>query len=417
MPFFRTLRCSPLMTIALTTLVAGCSNSTSLTGTENASTGGATAGDLRMTIEARITSSESDGEERANGTIELYDQSLNFGYDVNNKQTVGLRFENIPIPKGATIESARLRFSALADQSQPTSIIVTGIADPKTPPFSEQTRDISSRIRISATALWSVLPWQAEASDQATPDLANIVQEIVELPDWEQGDNLSFVLEGRGARSAYSYDGSADKAPVLDITYKANGVSDGSGGQVFEYAITSAIDDGQERSDDGSVKLISDSLNLGYGIGSMAASNPVVGLRFNNIEIPAGSSILSAYVQFTSNLKTYEPFFIHLTIKGEASDSAQPFETTDYAISSRPQTNAVAFWDPEPWAGRLLDGPDQRTSDLSEIIAEIVQRPGWEAGNSIALMISGPGEASTRFASAYENDPDFAPKLHIVIQR
>ena len=188
-------------------------------------------------------------------------------------------------------------------------------------------------------------------------------------------------------------------------------------GDVFEYRIDSKTDDAQERSDNGVVRLISESLNLGYGIGSMAASNPVVGLRFNNIDIPRNASISKAYVQFTSNLETFEPYFIHLTIQGEASDSALPFDQNSYSISSRPPTNATSYWEPSPWSGRLIAGPDQRTDDISDIISEIIDRPGWQAGNSIALTISGPGEASTRFASAFENDPDFAPLLHIELDK
>ncbi|HFD88072.1 MAG TPA: hypothetical protein ENJ35_10410 [Gammaproteobacteria bacterium] len=401
-PYHRSL--GSITILLLFIAIGGCSDGTSLSG------GGT------FQIQTSISSSEADGEESANGTTRLYNQNLNLGYEGNNKQVVGLRFENIDIPRGALIDDAQINFTASAAGSKPTSIIISGIADPQNAPFEETNRNISSRARTSATALWSIPPWKEDQTDQRSPDLSSIIQEIIRLPGWERGDTLAFLLEGRGARSAYSYDQSQDKAPTLEIRYTADS-SSGSVGDVFEYRIDSKTDDAQERSDNGVVRLISESLNLGYGIGSMAASNPVVGLRFNNIDIPRNASISKAYVQFTSNLETFEPYFIHLTIQGEASDSALPFDQNSYSISSRPPTNATSYWEPSPWSGRLIAGPDQRTDDISDIISEIIDRPGWQAGNSIALTISGPGEASTRFASAFENDPDFAPLLHIELDK
>ncbi len=398
---------TPLSSITILLMliaIGGCSDGASLSGGGN------------FKIQASISSSEADAEESANGTTRLYDQNLNLGYEGNDKQVVGLRFENIDIPKGALIDDAQISFTASAAGSKSTSIIISGIADPQNALFEETNRNISSRIKTSATALWSIPPWEIDQTDERSPDISSIIQEIIGLPGWERGATLTFLLEGRGSRSAYSYDESQDKAPKLEIHYTADS-SSGSVGSVLEYRIVSKTDDAQESSVNGMVRLISDSLNLGYGIGSMAALNPIVGLRFNNIDIPRNAAISKAYVQFTSNLETFEPYFIHLTIQGDASDSALPFEQNSYSISSRPLTNATTYWEPSPWSGRLIAGPDQRTDDISDIITEIVDRPGWQAGNSIALIISGPGEASTRFASAFENDPDFAPLLHIELDQ
>ena len=53
---------------------------------------------------------------------------------------------------------------------------------------------------------------------------------------------------------------------------------------------------------------------------------------------------------------------------------------------------------------------DQRTSDLSAIVQEIVDRPGWEASNSMAFMITGTG---ARTAESFNGNSAGAPLLHI----
>ena len=49
--------------------------------------------------------------------------------------------------------------------------------------------------------------------------------------------------------------------------------------------------------------------------------------------------------------------------------------------------------------------------DIKSIIQEIVNRAGWQSGNSLAIIISGTGE---RVAEAY--DGSAAPQLHIEYQ-
>jgi hypothetical protein len=58
-------------------------------------------------------------------------------------------------------------------------------------------------------------------------------------------------------------------------------------------------------------------------------------------------------------------------------------------------------------------GSDQQTSDISSIIQEIVDRPGWSGGNSLAIIITGVGR---RTAESFNGDADAAPVLHVEYQ-
>ena len=53
---------------------------------------------------------------------------------------------------------------------------------------------------------------------------------------------------------------------------------------------------------------------------------------------------------------------------------------------------------------------DQRTPDLSALLQEIVDRPGWRSGNAVALILSGAGR---RTARAYDGLQAGAPLLHV----
>ena len=67
-------------------------------------------------------------------------------------------------------------------------------------------------------------------------------------------------------------------------------------------------------------------------------------------------------------------------------------------------------WVPPSWTSAGDAGVAQRTPDLSPLIQEIVDRPGWAPGNSIALIITGTGH---REAESFNGG--FPPVLHIEI--
>src|SRR5207244_11296716 len=48
--------------------------------------------------------------------------------------------------------------------------------------------------------------------------------------------------------------------------------------------------------------------------------------------------------------------------------------------------------------------------DLSAVLQEIVNRPGWVGGNAVVLIITGTGK---RVAKAYDEDHAGAPLLHV----
>ena len=62
--------------------------------------------------------------------------------------------------------------------------------------------------------------WTRNATYQ-TPNMSNVVQEIVNRGGWSSGNAMVFIISGSGHRTAESYDGSTSKAPLLHIEYAA----------------------------------------------------------------------------------------------------------------------------------------------------------------------------------------------------
>ena len=62
------------------------------------------------------------------------------------------------------------------------------------------------------------------------------------------------------------------------------------------------------------------------------------------------------------------------------------------------------------WIGGGIAGPDQRTPNLSAVIQEIVDRPGWVSGQGLGLILTTSGNRHVR---SYDGNPTVAPLLHV----
>lgn len=147
-------------------------------------------------------------------------------YDKENKQKkqiVGLRFNGIGIPQGASISRAYIEFTADEADSKSTSLLITGHAVDNASSFESSEYNVSSRSRTSASINWSPEAWATVGSKEHTPELRSIVQEIVNRPGWTASNSMAFIIEGKKKekRVAESFEGSANDAPKLVIVYGA----------------------------------------------------------------------------------------------------------------------------------------------------------------------------------------------------
>lgn len=131
------------------------------------------------------------------------------------------------------------------------------------------------------------------------------------------------------------------------------------------------------------------------------------GLQFPNLLLPRGSKVLSAHLQFTSALASAPS---DLTIAGEAADNSAPVAEVNQNLSVRNTTNSLATWNAPAWDARGLRGIGQRSPNLAAIVQEIINRPGWQAGNTLTFLIT---SVSPHPATSRDDSTEPAPDLQI----
>ena len=154
-------------------------------------------------------------------SVDLNSSDLELVYDRGGDQTVGMRFNGLTIPQGATISNAYVQFEADETHSGATTLTIQGEDVDDAVTFVAVDGSISSRPKTAAAVPWSPNPWLTvgEAGpDQQTPDIASVIQEIVDRPSWSDGNSLVIFVTGTGERTAESFDG-AGAAPLLHVEY------------------------------------------------------------------------------------------------------------------------------------------------------------------------------------------------------
>jgi len=162
-----------------------------------------------------------DAEESATGAVNLNSSDLELVLDGSRgNQTVGLRFTGVAIPRGAPVTNAFVQFQVDRATSTATSLTIRGQAadDPGT--FKKTAMNISSRTPTGQSVTWDPVPaWPTPGAEQVTPDIAPVIQEIVDRDGWASGNALVIIITGSGKRAAESFNGNAP--PVLHVEFGA----------------------------------------------------------------------------------------------------------------------------------------------------------------------------------------------------
>jgi hypothetical protein len=96
-------------------------------------------------------------------------------------------------------------------------------------------------------------------------------------------------------------------------------------------------------------------------------------------------------------------------IQAEAADDAGAFGAFRH-IASLPRTRASVDWDlSTPWSKNTW----YKSPDIAEVIQEVIDRGGWSAGNSLAILYSTRSRGGHRHFSAYDRGSKRAPMLEI----
>ncbi|OGJ65976.1 hypothetical protein A3F36_03135 [Candidatus Peribacteria bacterium RIFCSPHIGHO2_12_FULL_55_11] len=185
-------------------------------------------------LAVRVSASTDDAEEEVASDDPVYVQSTDLemvqDYDPSRgNQLIGMRFQNIAVPVGAIISSASIQFTVTltdGNGNEATDLTFVGQNSDDAATFTTAANNISTRPRTSATVTWSSVPtWTVHGQTKDTPDIAPILQEIIDRSGWASGNDIVIMVEGTGRRPADSYNEGAGTAPLLSLTYRVAGMS------------------------------------------------------------------------------------------------------------------------------------------------------------------------------------------------
>lgn len=373
-----------------------------------------------QTIQVPIATSTDDAEERglnaisSPGQMDLTSTDLEFMADGNDgDQFMGLRFANLNIPKGSVIVNAFIQLTVDEAVNSPGTVVFKLEDSDSSLTFNSTLNNISSRVTLTDSIVWSGIPnWGVVGEsgiNQQTPDLSSLLQLAINRNGWKSGNALNFILTGTGIRIAESFDGasSVSQIPTLVVEYITPIT------QTFN--ILSSSDDVEENLTAGGLDLTSTDIELTQD----GTINQLIGLRYQNVTIPAGATIQNAYLQFyVDEVNTTNRVNVFITAEDVAN--AQPITNTTF-LSTKNYLSGGVIWDSiEPWTTVNDAGVNQQSPDISSVIQGVVNLTGWNSGNSLMIgmidpnTISIPGyvvNSSKRVAQTFDKDPARATKL------
>ncbi len=345
------------------------------------------------TVELTVSQSSDDAEQRvSDGTMSLTSTDLAM-VNPGSEQVVGIRFQNVSIPMGATVTNAYIMFTADEKTSESTTLTIAAHNIGNAPAFTAAGYDISNRPQTGASVTWDVPEWGSmneSGVKQQTPDLSSVVNAIVNSPDWSSGNAMAFIVTGSGNRVARSYEKNPPNPPLLHVEYTEN---------ILERRVSGNDDDAEEDSNR--------NVNIsGLDLAFFETGGQAVGIRFQNVTVPPGAIITKAYIQFVADGSEEDSTVI--AIRGQASNNAESFSPVDSDITNRPTTYGEVVWGPvADWD----NGQTYHTPSLAALVQEIAGRSGWSSGNAMAFIFT--EDLGLRIATSFDEDPTKAPLLRI----
>ncbi len=170
------------------------------------------------------------------------------------------------------------------------------------------------------------------------------------------------------------------------------------------YVISSGSDDACQH-----ISYYTDSASYVYFGRHTVSEGYYAGYRFNDIAIPQGATITTAYLVLTqyTSYASAQPI---LKVAAQDIDDSPTFSSGNGPMDRSGQlTTAQIDWTP---AAGTSDVQFQ-SPDITSVVQEVINRAGWVSGNSLSIILA-PNEAAVdhrRRSWAYDGSPPKAAQL------
>lgn len=314
----------------------------------------------------------------------------------NSTRTTGLRFQNVSIPQGATITSARLDFVAAGSDDRPVTFEVAAQIAGDATPFST-TEDFTTRTKTSAVN-WSPQEWRTESPPDYLegPSVISQVQQVVNNTAWCGNNAMAFFIKpvsGYGSRTTYSVDGSSLR-PVLRVTY--SGGDDGCLQPVLEARVVGSKNDARQSGR--TVTLNGNTLALDQ--------SATVAARFENLPIKRNAKVLESQVIVTrSGTSGSSDITIHI----EDSANSAELQARNNNLSNRD-----TYIGPSPSCSLSGEQTICSGTALNTELQNVFAKTGWNDGNALTVLLKASNSRGNNYTThAVDSSPAQAIKLRL----
>ncbi|MFK7860275.1 MAG: PilC/PilY family type IV pilus protein [Granulosicoccus sp.] len=365
-------------------------------------------------IRGEIKHNNDDGEQYSNNTIELNGQAL----DVQaGTDTWALRFDELNIPRGATINSATLDVISRGNYYGTSTLEIVGEATDDSAPLRAIPGDFTSRSNpgkaTTAKVTWNAGDWYGNDWGRYTyssPNLNTIVSEITDRPGWCGGNALTLIVDVAGVdRAARSHDNDPYLAPVLQIDYSPASV-DWTDTCVHSKSVSSiglGIDDVIQDITSGVVQADNGLLRT-----RIDTSGQVIGLRFTDVDVPHDASITTAYLSMPFDSSIAGDVDLVIAVE-DTGYSAVIDSSALNALTDKPYLTDTVLWQDVPEDGNAL-----KSADISSLVSQIVSKPGWANKGAMTFTLTPTAESTgTRFFDSVDSPAGTGPTLVIHYQQ
>ena len=382
-------------------------------------------------VAIRVAERNDDAEERnSGGRVVLSSSDLELIMDGSREQTVGIRFQNVLVPKGATIVNAFIELTTDEATNSPTSLLIRGEDSDNATQYSETDYDVSSRNTTGASVSWPNIPaWNTVGEKHHTPNLASIVQEIVNRGGWGSGHAMAFVITGSGHRVAEAYRSNPDIAPLLCIEFVTDGTQP-STATPTATATSTTVPVGDTPTPTATATFISSAntptptttptATSSSGSGEIIELNPTDDTRVRDdrptsdydtsatLRLSAGSRTQYSYLKFnvTGLNRPVQSAKLRLYVTNSSDDGGSVYlVSNNYVGSSTPWIESELIWNnAPPLAGSPLGhiGPVRRYTWIEVDVASAINGNGTY---SFGLSNTSSDEAKYSTMNSSSNHP------------
>ncbi len=332
---------------------------------------------------------------------------------IKNSQTTAIRFSNVHIPPRAIVKSARLVFTSSEASTDPVTLDISAERDNSSSPFKAEDFNLTGRQRTAKKVSWIPEPWGLPNTKYYSDDFKDVVQEVIDLPEWCGGNPLTVFLaktSGTDSRFAIAADANEVASPTLELTYAPGSVEPGAycSNATVISSIGNSSGDGVEDMTTGIVDVNGSSLDTR----NPTNNNPqLIGLRFPSLGVPKDTVIVNATLKLTLEKDiTQAQAFKFSAIK--------TVDTPEFGQDENSISNASRVPYPTTVTATVQPGVAEESNfqiDVQPLVSAKVTDPDWIAGQPFVITAEALGGIAQSFAS-FETNEAYAPQLLVYYQ-